>query len=124
MNKNKLLLFGLIILCLIFMSVLYIAYKGSFVNNNGDIQKSNINASEGLLRASKSDGVYLVGFDIDRGKWISEKGYGDACYWVRRKYDAIVRGEYYGASGGVMEIVDGDYEVEMRGCGVWTYIGE
>ena len=82
------------------------------------------NPSEDVLTAPKSDGVYLVGHEIALGAWQSDAEAGEECYWVRRKYDAIVRGEFYGKAGGVMQIVEGDYEVEMHGCGVWTYLVE
>ena len=75
------------------------------------------------LTAPKSDGVYLVGVDIQLGTWQSSGGDGDDCYWVRRKYDAIVLGEYSGPPGVSMTIQPRDYQVEFRGCGTWEYVG-
>ena len=124
MNQKKIKLQKLVIFIIVLIIAFYIAYKPLKLNNEASIQKNTENASEALLSAPKHDGVYLVNHDIMMGKWISEEGFGDACYWVRRKYDAIVRGEYYGKSGVIMEIVEGDYEVEMRGCGVWNLIEE
>ncbi|MBN2499493.1 MAG: hypothetical protein JXB38_01925 [Anaerolineales bacterium] len=74
------------------------------------------------LTAPKGDGVYLVGVDIQLGTWQSSGEDGDACYWVRRKYDAIVLGEYSGPPGVSMTIQPEDYQVEFRGCGTWEYV--
>lgn len=71
----------------------------------------------------KGDGVYRVGFDIAIGEWRSEDGAGTGCYWVRRKYDGVILGSYFGQPGTTMRIEDVDYEVEMEGCGEWTYVG-
>ncbi|KAA3648318.1 MAG: hypothetical protein DWQ07_04815 [Chloroflexi bacterium] len=71
----------------------------------------------------KGDGVFMVGFDIALGEWRSEDGAGLSCYWVRRKYDGVILGSYFGQQGTTMRIEDVDYEVEMEGCGDWTYVG-
>ncbi len=121
-NKKKILIFFTLII--LFAFALYITFTLLSLKSNERVQNSDVIPSQALLEAPKYDGVYLVNHEIAMGKWMSQKDYSDACYWVRRKYDAIVRGEFYGSSGGVMEIVEGDYEVEMRGCGEWFYLGK
>ncbi len=76
-----------------------------------------------LPTANKGDGVYLAGAEIAFGEWVSEAGSGQDCYWVRRKYDGIVFGSYYGQPGVSMRVEPTDYEVELNGCGTWTYVG-
>ena len=72
---------------------------------------------------NKSDGVYMVGLDMALGEWRSEDGGGQSCYWVRRKYDGIILGSYFGQQGTTMRIEEVDFEVQMEGCGEWVYVG-
>jgi len=75
------------------------------------------------LTASRGDGIYLVGVDIALGEWQSTPGPGESCFWFRRKASGVILGSYYGAPGSAMRIQPVDYEVEMTGCGTWTYLG-
>ncbi len=73
--------------------------------------------------APKPDGSYLVGFDIEPGRWRSTGAEGSDCFWARHHADGIMLASYYGAPGGVLRILPTDYEVQFSGCGLWVYLG-
>lgn len=75
------------------------------------------------LTKPHTDGIYQVGVQIATGTWRSVASTSDSCYWVRRKYDGIVLEDYLGPPGGEIQILDGDFEVEFNGCGIWEYLG-
>lgn len=71
----------------------------------------------------KGDGFYRVGAEIAPGKWEST-GNGDSCYWQRLddKQDTI--NNHYGLAGGTITILESDYEVQLKDCGTWNYVGK
>ena len=74
-----------------------------------------------LPGAPKTDGFYLVGSDIEPGKWHST-GSGDECYWARLDENQETLGNHYGHAGGTVTIAPTDYEVQLEGCGQWIYV--
>jgi len=74
---------------------------------------------------SKGDGWYLVNSEIAPGLWRSTSG-NTGCYWERDKdlnhnLNSIL-GNYFGLSGGLIDIQSTDVIIEFNGCGTWTYI--
>lgn len=73
--------------------------------------------------SSKQDGFYTVGAEIIPGSWESD-GTGSSCYWARLDNQQEIHDNHLGLAGGTMTIRPDDFEVQMRGCGTWHYIGD
>lgn len=68
------------------------------------------------------DGTYLVGTDIQPGRWKTNGG--DFCYWARLKddsgdFDAIIT-NHAGAGQATVTIARTDGAFTTTGCGTWT----
>ena len=79
--------------------------------------------SRQLLYGDRGDGFYTVGAEIAVGRWEST-GAGRDCYWSRLDDEQSPLAVHFGLSGGMLTVRDGDYEIEVRGCGTWVYIEE
>lgn len=69
-----------------------------------------------------TDGVYLVGVDIQPGTWRSN-GAGTGCYWARlrnlRGEDEIIANSF-GSAPAVVTVLASDVALDVSGCGTWS----
>jgi len=70
---------------------------------------------------SKMDGFYLVGVDIEYGRWESI-GTSANCYWARLSSNGGINANHFGVAGGTITIRPGDVEVHFEGCGTLMYV--
>lgn len=70
----------------------------------------------------KWDGFYLVGMDIAPGVWRSN-GNNDNCYWAVTTKTGDILDNHFGMAGGTMYISTNGFQVELKHCGIWTYMG-
>jgi len=73
------------------------------------------------LRASKTDGNYLVGVDIAPGIW-RNNGTGGQCYWETLTKTGEIVNAYYGAGGRTTYIGASAFSFRSEGCGTWKYL--
>ena len=76
-----------------------------------------------FLVSPHGDGYYLIGIDIAPGSWRSEPG-NDGCYWQRTDRTGNIIDNHFGTSGGVVFLPVSDYQIQLEGCGMWTYLGQ
>jgi hypothetical protein len=74
-------------------------------------------------QSKKSDGFYLVGADIAPGVWKSE-GVGDSCYWEITTKTGDIINNHFGMSGGTMYIPSSGFQVQLKECGEWSFMGQ
>jgi hypothetical protein len=74
-----------------------------------------------ILKASREDGIWLVGVDIAPGLW-RNNGTGDGCYWQRSTMTGDIIDNHFGQGGGTVYILKSDFQFETHDCGTWTYI--
>lgn len=73
-----------------------------------------------------TDGIFIVGLDIQPGTWASD-GSGASCYWARLRgftgvsTDTIAND--FGPSPAIVTILPTDAGFEVSRCGTWTRIG-
>jgi hypothetical protein len=71
-----------------------------------------------------SDGVYVVGVDIQPGTWRSD-GSGSSCYWERLRNftgnDEIID-NYLGSAPAVVTILTSDVGFSASRCGTWSKV--
>jgi hypothetical protein len=73
------------------------------------------------LKKAKGSGMYLVNVDIAPGVWRSD-GKNDNCYWkVSSATGGIIR-NFFGMAGGTIYIPESGFQVELDGCGTWTFL--
>jgi hypothetical protein len=75
----------------------------------------------GTLAEPKGSGFFTVGTEILPGKWRST-GSGSGCYWARLDANQDLLDNHFGYAGGTVNVQPGDYEIELDGCGTWTYV--
>lgn len=71
-----------------------------------------------------TDGVYLVGIDIEPGTWRTD-GTASSCYWARLRNltgDDDIIANNIGQGPAIMTILASDTAVEMSRCGTWTRV--
>jgi len=76
-----------------------------------------------MRREARGDGFYMVNVDIAPGIWKSQ-GDGDDCYWERTTKTGDIIDNHFGMAGGTMFVAAGDFQVQMRDCGTWVYLGQ
>lgn len=71
------------------------------------------------------NGIYLVGPEIARGRWASDGGGTDDCYWVARKANGIILESYFGPADIelTLRFDQYDYQFDTEHCGLWEYQG-
>ncbi len=70
----------------------------------------------------KSDGLYTVGIEIVPGTWVSDEE-NPGCYRSRLDSRQNIIAKREGPKAGYLTIAPTDYEVELIGCGTWSYQG-
>jgi len=75
----------------------------------------------GELVEPKEDGFYLVGSDIQTGRWEST-GTGVGCYWERLDVNGDIIDNHFGEAGGAVTVQASDYEIHFEDCGTWQYV--
>ena len=78
------------------------------------------------LEQPRSDGVYLVGSEIEPGYW---KSLEDAttvtdCYWARSDSDGNIIKNFFGYGGTKVYVANSDHAVEFKNCGYFVYLGK
>ncbi|MCY4085973.1 MAG: hypothetical protein OXG37_03580 [Actinomycetia bacterium] len=68
-----------------------------------------------------SDGVWLVGEDIEPGVYRARPP-GKTCYWSRLDSDGTVTRDNKAAGEAVVLILDSDTAFESSGCGTWQKV--
>ena len=68
------------------------------------------------------DGFYLVGIVIAPGLWRSQ-GSDNGCYWEIDTRTGDIINNHFGMAGGTMYISTTAFQVSMKDCGNWIYLG-
>lgn len=76
-----------------------------------------------VLKASREDGIWLVGVDIAPGLW-RNNGTGDGCYWKRSDKTGDIIDNHFGLGGGTAYILKSDFQFETHDCGTWTWLSQ